>query len=247
MKQGFMVVLISALFLLAPSIQAEEEIIIKMPFAFQDKFQEVSQDLGWRKGKVLQLGCLIKPADSPIKEVTIENLSTGAVYTPSQLKVGAIWSGLYIVDPMPPFDPSKHLGVWKIKAIDEKGNQAVAKTHKLDNYGELPYVKNIKATGNHLSPLVTWSALNDKDIPTNIFIHYQVRLLTDMKNQLHKSKQFDNTEYQIPENIIKKEDLSKIYIRVDTLGYDKTDSEHSVPFEVSSRSFMLLLEALSKE
>ena len=100
---------------------------------------------------------------------------------------------------------------------------------------------------NPLSPLVTWSALNEKDIPMNIVIKYQVRLVTDMKNQLHKSKQFDNTEYQIPENIIKKEDLSKIYLRVDTLGYDKTDSEHSVPLEVGSRSFMLLQEALSKE
>jgi len=246
MKQGFTVVLISALFLLAPSIQAEDEIIIKMPFAFQDKFQEGSHDLGYRKGKVLQLGCLIKPADSPIKEVTIENLSTGAAYTPSQLKIGNVWSGLYIVDPMPPFDPSKHLGVWKIKAIDEKGNQAVAKTHKLDNYGELPYVKDIKVTGSPLSPLVTWSALNEKDIPMNIFIRYQVRLLTGMKNQLHKSKILDNTEYQIPEDIIKKEDLPKIYVRVDTLGYDKTDSEHSVPLEMGSRSFVLLQEALSK-
>lgn len=246
MKQGSIIVLICVFFFLAPSIHAEDKIVIRMPFAFQDKFQDPAQDLGWQKGKVFQLGCLIKPADSPIKEVTIENFSTGAAYTPSQLKIGNVWSGLYIVDPMPPFDPSKHLGVWKIKAIDEKGNQAVAKTHKLDNYGELPYVKDIKVTGSPLSPLVTWSALNEKDIPMNIFIRYQVRLLMSMKNQLHKSNLFENTEYQIPEGIIKKENLPGIYIRIDTLGYDKTDSEHSVPLEMSSRSFVLLQEALSK-
>lgn len=51
--------------------------------------------------------------------------------TPSPIKVGNIWSGLYLVDPLPPFEPSKHLGVWEIQIQDEKGNKAVAKTHKL--------------------------------------------------------------------------------------------------------------------
>ena len=162
------------------------------------------------------------------------------------MKLG-VWSGLYMVDPMPPFNPSKHLGVWEFQIQDEKGNEAVAKTHKLDDFGELPYVKGIKATGKPLSPLISWSAIDETIIPKNIYIRYQVRLVKDIKNQLHKSEQITETKYQIPKDLIKTEDLSKIYIRVDTLGYDKTDSEHSVPFEVSSRSLMPLKEALGQK
>lgn len=74
MKQGFIVALLCVLFLIAPSIQAENKIIIKMPFVYQEKYQEGSQKLGFPEGKVLELGCFVKPSDSPITQVTAKNL-----------------------------------------------------------------------------------------------------------------------------------------------------------------------------
>lgn len=247
MKQGSIFVIICALFLLAPNIQAEDKIIIKLPFAFQDRFQEGSQQLGFPEGNVLQVGCIIKPAGSPIKEVTARNIASGLILTASPKNVGNIWSGLYMVDPMPAFNPTKHMGVWEIRVNDETGNEAMAETHRLNNYGQMPYIDGLTASGNPLAPLLSWSAPNENEIPKNCSIKYQVRLLIGMGNQFHKSEHIIDTKYQIPENLIKSEDLSKIYIRVDTMGYDKTDSEHSLPLEVSSGSFMLLQEALSKK
>ena len=81
---------------------------------------------------------------------------------------------------MPPFDPSKHLGVWEIRAKDEKGNEAVAQTHKLDKVGEMPYVKDVKASGNPLAPTIIWAAPNNKDIPEGCAdLEYRVLLAKD--------------------------------------------------------------------
>ncbi len=244
MKQGTISLLLCTLLLVSSNVQSADDIAIKLPFAFQDRFQEGSRLLGFPEGRVLQLGCFIKTGDTPVQKVTAKNLDTGVVLNPLPLKVGNIWSGLYLVSPFPQFNPNKHTGEWQILVEGEDGSKSTARTHKLDDFGELPYVKEIKATGNPLSPLITWSAIDENDIPKNIFIKYQIRLLTDIKNQFHKSEEIIMTKYQIPEDLIKTEDLSKIYIRVDTLGYDITDSLHSQPFEVSSRSFIPLSEAL---
>jgi len=163
------------------------EIVIKMSFAFQDRFQEGSQQLCFAEGSVLQVGCQVESAGAPIKEVIVENLDTGLVLTASPLDVGDIWSGLYVVSPLPSFDPSKHMGVWKILVKDEKGNEATAKTHRLNMKGELPYVEGLKASGNPLAPTLTWTAHGKKDIPPNCAIRYQVRLLNDVETQFHKS------------------------------------------------------------
>ena len=248
MKQKAILVVLCLFFAMVTNVLSEEDkIIIKLPFAFQDRFQEGSQQLGFPEGNVLQVGCLLKPAGSPIKEVTVKNLDTGLVLTASQQKIGDIWSGLYMVFPMPSFDPNKHMGVWEILAKDEKGNEATAKTHRLSMRGEMPYVEGLKASGNPIAPTLTWKAPSAKGIPTSCAIRYQVRLLKDSRTQFHKSEATTDTKYQIPEGIIKSEDLSKIYVRIDSQGYDKTDSDHPFPLELKSQTFMSLEEALGKQ
>lgn len=224
-----------------------DEILIKMPFAYQDRFQDGSQQLGFPKGIVLQVGCHIKPSGSPIKEVTVKNLDTGLVLTASPLNVGSIFRGLYLVYPNPPFNPSQHLGVWEILVKDEKGNEATAKTHRLSVKGVMPYVEGLKASGNPIAPTITWKALSKKDIPPSCAIRYQVRLLKNIETQFHKSSVIADTKYQIPEGVIKSEDLSKIYVRIDTQGYDKTDPNHPFALELKSQTFMSLEEALGKQ
>jgi len=50
-----------------------------------------------------------------------------------------------------------------------------------------------------------------------------------------------------PDRPVKSEDLSKIYIRVDTQGFDKNDKEHPLPLELKSQTFKPLNEALGKQ
>ena len=223
------------------------DFIISMPFAFKDRFPPGLQQLGFPEGDVLQLGCFIKPADSPIKEVTIKNLDTGLVLTATSMTSGDILSGLYMVYPMPSFDLNRHMGVWEIRVIDEKGNEETAKTHKLDIKGEMPYIEGLKASGNPLAPTITWSAPNEKDIPQGAAVRYSVRLLTDGDHQIYRSRPSSLTIHHIPEGVIKSEDLSKIYVRVQCQGWDKNDHEHTFPLELQSQTFMPLKEALGKQ
>ena len=229
------------------ALPEEDKINIQMSWAFMNRFQAGSQQLGFPEGNVLQVGCIIKQAGSLIKEVTVKNLDTGLVLTAPPVNVGKIWSGLYELNPLPPFDPTKHMGVWEIRVKDEKGNEATAKTHKLDMKGEMPYLEGLKASGNSLAPMISWSAPNEKDIPQGAGVRYRVRLLKDMNNQFYKSKIITDTTHQIPEGTIKSEDLSKIYVRVECQGWDKNDKEHPLPLDLQSQTFMTLKEALGKQ
>jgi len=246
MKQKAVLLTLCLIFAIVANALAADKIIIKIPFAFQDRFQEGSQKLGFPEGDVLQVGCLIKPAGSPIKEVTIKNLDTGLVLTASPQNIGGIWSGLYLVYPMPSFDPDKHMGVWEIRVKDEKGNEATAKTAKLSLKGKMPYLEGLKASGNPLAPMILWSPPNDKDLPHGAAVRYRVRLLKNSDNQFYKSKIITDTSYQIPEGTIKDEDLSKIYVRVECQGWDKNNKEHPMPLSLQSQTFMTLKEALGK-
>ena len=166
--------LVIALAMVYPCAYAME---IKYAFVFIDRFPDEAKALGFPTGNLLQIGAFITPGDSSIKEVTAKNLDTGLDLKLTQLNLGTIYKDLlYEFTPFPPFDPSKHLGVWEIKVKDEKGNETIAKTHRLDKVGKMPYVKNIKASGNPLAPMITWSA-PDKDYPPECEIKYTVPFL----------------------------------------------------------------------
>lgn len=171
--------------LVTNAFSEEDKINIQMTWAFMNRFQPGSQQLGAPEGNVIQVGCLIKPTGTKIKEVTVKNLDSGVVIEAPAVNVGKIWSGLYEI-PLPPFDPSKHMGVWEIRIMDEIGNETTVKTHKLDMKGEMPYLKGLKASGNPLSPIISWSEPDEKDIPQGAEVRYLVRLLKDMNNQFYR-------------------------------------------------------------
>lgn len=248
MKQIAILVALCLFFVIVTNALSEEDKIeIKLSWAFMNRFQPESQHLGTPEGNVLQAGCMVKPAGSPIKEVTVKNLDTGLVLTAQPVDAGKIWSGLYEVFPMQPFDPSKHMGVWEISVIDEKGNKAMVKTNKLDIKGVMPFLENVKASGNPLAPMISWSAPNEKDLPQGVAVRYRVRLLTDFMNQFYRSQIITTTTHQIPEGTIKsEEDLSKIYIRIECQGWDKNDKVHPSPLDLSSQTFKPLNKALGK-
>jgi len=247
MKRKVLLLTLCLFFTVATAAFPADEITIKVVFVFVDQFPDSAQPLGFPKGQVLAVGALIVPSGSPITEVTAKNLDTGLVLKPTSAKIGTILPGLYKVIPMPPFDPSKHVGVWEIRAKDEKGNEAVAKTHKMDKVGQIPYVEDLKASGNPLAPTITWTAPNEKDIPQGCIVKYRVRLLKDLDNQIYRSKGISDTKHQIPEGKLKSEDLSDIYIRVECQGLDKDELEHPVPLELRSQTFRPLEEALGKQ
>ena len=246
MKQKAIAVVLCLFFsLVTNALSAEEKLNIKMSWAFMNRFQAGSQQLGFPEGNVIQVGCLVEAAGSPIKEVTVKNLDSGLSLKAPPVNVGDIWSGLYEI-PLPPFDPSKHMGVWEIRVIDEKGNEATAKTAKLSLKGEMPYLKGLKASGNRLAPMISWSPPDEKDIPQGAAVRYRVRLLKDAYNQFYMSKIISDTSHQIPEGTIKDEDLSKVYVRVECQGWDINNKEHPLPLNLESQTFMSLEEALGK-
>jgi hypothetical protein len=149
--------------------------------------------------------------------------------------------------PFPSFDASTHKGVWEIRVKDERGNEAVAKTHRLDKIGTMPYVKNIKASGNHLAPIITWTAPNQEEIPAKCKTIYVVRLLKDISNQFYRSKTpTDDPKEQIPEGVLKPENVSDAYVRIESQCLDTDDMDHPVPTELKSETFRSLKEALGK-
>jgi len=220
---------------------------IKYGFVFADNFPDEAGPLGFTPGNVLQLGAFITPDDSSITEVTAKNLDTGLVLKLTQLNIGTIYKDLlYEFTPYPPLDPSKHFGVWEIRVKDEKGNEVVAKTHRLDKVGKMPYVRNIKASGNPLAPMITWSA-PEKDYPPECKIKYRVRLLKNHDSQFYKTKKLlSDTKEQIPEGFLKPEDIPDTYVRIECHCWDTDEEDSSNPLELRSETFRLLKEALGQ-
>ncbi len=220
---------------------------IKYAFAFVDRFPDEVEPLGFSPGNVVQVGAVIKPGDSHIKEVTAKNLDTGLVLKLAPRQHGPIHTNLFLHMPFPPLDPSKHPGVWEIRVKDEKGNETVAKTHRLDKVGKMPYVRNIKASGNPLAPMITWDAPVEKDYPSECKIKYRVRLLKAADNQFYKSKKLlSDTKEQIPEGFLKPEDIPDTYVRIETQCWDTDDKDQPVPVELKSETFRPLKEALGQ-
>jgi hypothetical protein len=228
-------------------------ITIKYPYVFITHFPDEAESLGFTKGIVLQLGAFVTPGDSPVTEVTAKNLDTGLVLKLTTITIGKVFKGKMILydyrpsDKYPPFDPSKHLGVWEIRAKDEKGNEVAAKTHRLDKVGEMPYVGNIKASGNPLAPTISWSAPKEGGYPPECKVRYAVRLLKSFRSQFYRSKYIsDDTKHKIPEGVLKSEDIPDTYVRIECQCVDPDDKEHRMPVELTSQTFRPLKEALGQ-
>jgi len=232
------------------AVVSADEIKIEYQAAFSMRFPDNIQHLGFPKGLVLAVLANITPIGYPIipiTEVTAKNLDTGSILKLTSVEIEMQTPGLYSSVPLPPFDPSKHLGVWEIRVKDEKGNEAVVKTHKLDKVGEMPYVKDIKASGNPLAPIITWAAPNDTDIPEGCAdLEYRVRLVKDRKNPYYFSPDLLDTKYQIPEGKLKSEDLSDIYVVIICHCSDRDEKAYPLPTEFISQTFRPLKEALGK-
>jgi hypothetical protein len=236
--------LVIVLGMVTPRVHAME---IKYAFAFTDRFPDEAAPLGFTPGNLVQVGAMVKAGDFTITEATATNLDTGLVLNLVQRNIGAIYTNLLFNNwPFPPLDPYKHKGVWEIRVRDEKGNEAVVKSHRLDKIGELPYVENIKASGSPFAPTITWTALKEGDYPPECKIKYRVRLLKNNGNQFYKTKKLSSeTKDEIPRGILKYEDIPDTYIRIETQCWD-SESDHPVAVETKSETFRPLVEAFSQ-
>jgi hypothetical protein len=221
---------------------------IKEPFVFVDRFPDESKQMGFTPGNVVQIGAKVTAGDVPIAEATAKNLDTGVVLKLIQKRIGTAQTDiLVLLWPFPPFDPSTHKGVWEIKVKDEKGNEAAARTHRLDKVATMPYVYNIKASGNPLAPMITWAASKQDGIPTECKIMYVVRLLKDVNNQIYMSKPpTQDLKQQVPEGVLKPENIPDMYVRIESQCLDTDDMGHAAPVELKSETFRSLKEASGK-
>jgi len=239
------VYLVLALVLLATNSHATN---IKFAFVFIDRFPEESRQLGFTPGVVVQVGAIVKVGDSPIVDATATNMDTGLVLNLASRNIGSIYKNVLLLhNPFPPFDPKKHLGTWEINVKDAKGKEAAAKTHRLDKAATLPYVENIQASGNSLAPMITWNALDPALYPSECKIKYKVRLLKSNLKQFYATKKgTSEAKDQIPEGILKPEDIEDTYVRIETQCWDTDDTDQPVPVELKSETFRPLAEALKR-
>jgi hypothetical protein len=69
-------------------------------------------------------------------------------------------------------------------------------------------------------------------------------LLKNIGNQFYKSKTpTDDPKEQIPEGVLKPENISDTYVRIESQCLDKDDMDHPVPTELKSETFRPLKEA----
>jgi hypothetical protein len=227
-------------------------ITIKFPYVFISQFPDEAESLGFTKGIIVQLGAFVTPGDFPVTEVSAKNLDTGLVLKlTTRAGVAKIFKGMILYEAWesgkyPAFDPSKHLGVWEIRAKDEKGNEVAAKTHRLDKPGEIPFVGDLKASGNPLAPTISWSAPKEGGYPPECKIRYAVRLLKSGGDQFYRSKYTNDTKHQIPEGVLKSEDIPDTYVRVECQCVDPDDKDTPMPVELTSQTFRPLKEALGQ-
>ena len=214
-------------------------------FVFLDQFPENSVALGFPKERVIQVGAYVKAGDTNIKEVTAVNLESGVTLNARLIgELSKIMPTIYLVEPMPTFDPSKHMGIWEIRVKDDKGEVFAAKTHKLDKIKVMPYVDNLKVSGNPLAPEVSWK--EPKNIPEGCNVMYIVRLLKDYSTQIYRSGNLKETVHVIPEGKLKQEDLDNTYVRIECQCIDSGEPQQPLPLELRSETFIPLKEALSK-
>jgi hypothetical protein len=214
-------------------------------FVFLNQFSENSVSLGFPKERVIQVGAFVKAGDTNIKEVTAVNLESGVTLNAMLMGgLSKILPNMYLVDPMPVFDPNKHLGIWEFRVKDDESKVSSAKTHKLDKIEVMPYVEDIKVSGHPLSPEVSWK--QPKNIPKGCNVLYVVRLLKDYRNQVYRSGDLRDTVHVIPEGKMKQEDLDNAYVRIECQCIDSGEPEKPLSLELRSDTFISLKEALSK-
>ena len=237
-----------AVLVLALIVTNSHATTIKFAFVFIDRFPVEARQLGFTPGDVVQVGAIVKVGDSPIVDATATNLDTGLKLNLASRDIGSIYKNVLLLhNPFPPFNPERHLGTWEVKVKDAKGNEAIAKTHRLDKAASLPYVKNIRASGNSLAPMITWNALDPNEYPAECKIKYKVRLLKSNLEQFYATKKATlETKDQIPEGILKPEDFAETYVRIETQCWDTDDKDQPVPVELKSETFILLAKALEK-
>jgi len=238
-------------FVLTAGLAAAKEMSTKIPFAFVEQFPEIVDQLGLKSGRRLSIGVFVIHGESPVKSVTVRNLESGVTLeVPAVESISGLFSTedsppiLYNVAPMPLFDPEKHMGVWEIVVTDEAGNTVVDKTHNLDKADELPFVSDLSVSGDPLSPTVTWREPDQESIPTWCKKEYRLRLFKNVDSQLHRSKPLSEGMYEVPEGILKEEDIADTYVRVEFSCFDSDDTEHSAPLESRSETLELLQDLL---
>ena len=214
-------------------------------FVFLDQFPENSVALGFPKERVIQVGAFVKTGDTNIKEVNAVNLESGVTLNAKLMgELSNIMPTIYLVHPMPAFEPSKHMGVWEIRITDDKGKIYAAKTHKLDKTDVMPYVENLKVSGNPLAPEVRWTA--PQNIPEGCTVMYRVRLLKDSENQIYRSGYLKDPGHVIPEGKLKQEDLDNLYVRIECQCIDSGEPKKPIPLELRSETFVTFKEASAK-
>ena len=236
-KRNFLIMLL--LLVLLGVVPITVQAVEISTFVFLDQFPENSVALGFPKERVIQVGAFVKAGDTNIKEVTAVNLESEVTLNARLVgELSKIMPTIYLVEPMPAFDPSKHIGIWEIHVKDDKGKVFTAKTHKLDKIEVMPYVENLKVSGNPLAPEISWK--EPKNIPEGCDVMYRVRLLKDYSTQIYRSGYLKDPVHVIPEGKLKQEDLDNTYVRIECQCIDSGEPQQPLPLELRSETFIPL-------
>lgn len=244
-KLRFLSLILFATVMLVPlSANAQTPPTIMFPYSFVDTFPGNAQHLGFTKGNLFFLGATIYPGTYEISSVTARNLTTNETVTLTQLHIGPIGTNNYELQPEPFFDPNSHMGIWEIEALDVGGNSALAQTHDLDKEAVMPYVKEILASGDVLTPKITWRPPKHKHIPDFCLDSvYRVRLLTAFDDQFHRSFTLVEPVYIIPPGVLTYEIIPYTWVRIE----HRCNDVDELPFpglELRSETFRPLQDLL---
>ena len=246
MKSKSLFILMVLILTIAPNALASDEIAISYPYAHKSKRYFGSSGYKGPEGITLSLGCFVEGIGYPIKEVFIKNLNSGVILSAKQWPTDDVYKNLFEVTPPPIFNETKHMGIWQVTVRDELKNQSISTTHNLNIKDELPFITDIKVSGNPLAPKIKWKPVNKKEVPEGIGVAYNVRLLYDTDYYFYRSKLLFKTKHKIPKGYIDQKKYDKIYIKVQCLGFDINDKEHIWPQEIVSITYLLLKEAFDK-
>ena len=218
-KLRFLSLIVFAAVMLVPLL-ANAQLVLRPPFALEGRYPGSAQHLGFTKGNLLLLGANITPSTGCT--ITTATATNGVVYNLTHYPTDILPNNV-IVWPMPLFDPELHLGVWEIYAEDSCGNSDTAWTHNFDKGGVMPYVKDIQASGDPLTPTITWKAPKADHIPDFCATQYRLRLLKASNDQFHMSGRLDDPEYTIPPGVLTAADIADTWVRIEHRCRDFSD------------------------